>query len=359
MTKVRASVIGATGYVGAELVRLLSRHPGVRLGVLTSESHAGQRVGEVYPHLEGYAGDAGNVSGATTPTYVQADVDAIAEVSDAVLLALPHGHAMDLAPALLEHGLKVIDLGADYRLADSKVYEEWYGQAHRSPALLDEAVYGLPELHRDRMVHARLVACPGCYPTATALAVVPLLAAELMEPGSLIVDAKSGVSGAGRGLALGVHYAEVNENLKAYNIAGAHRHTPEIEQELSAWAGRPLKITFTPHLVPMTRGILATVYADLRPGVEEEDIMDAYRRFYDREHFVNVLGPGRLPQTKEVYGSNHCRIGFAVDRRSGRVVAVSVIDNLVKGAAGQAVQVLNVLSGLPEPSGLDFPGIYP
>lgn len=346
---IRASVVGATGYVGHELVRLLSRHPGVELVALTSESYAGREISEVYPDLGPYAGSVCR----------KLELEEIARDSDVVFLALHHGMSHSLVPAILEQGKKVIDMSADFRFRRASLYEEWYGQVHPSPELSAKAVYGLPELHREEIRQAPLVANPGCYPTSALLAAAPLVKGGLVDGDRVIIDAKSGVSGAGRGLSLRVHYAEVNENLQAYSIAGSHRHTAEIEQELGLLAGKEIRVCFTPHLIPMTRGILSTVYLDLKLPLSTGEAVELYRGFYREEPFVRVLDPGELPQTKHVYGSNFCHLGIQVDHRTGRVLVVSVIDNLVKGAAGQAVQNMNLLFGLPEETGLAHPGIFP
>lgn len=338
---IRVGIAGATGYTGVELIRLLGLHPEAEVVVAGTESYQGQRLAEVYPHLGGRADLVGQ----------EATPEALA-ACDVVFTSLPHGLTMALAPAVLAAGRRLIDLGADFRLRDVAVYEQWYKKPHTAPALLAEAVYGLPELYREQIRGARLVGNPGCYPTACALAAAPLLKAGVVETTGIIFDAKSGVSGAGRGVSLGVHFSEVNENFKAYNIAGTHRHTPEIEQTLSDLAGEPVLVSFTPHLVPMTRGILATGYFTLKEHRTTEQLADLFREFYAGEPFVRVRPAGDLPTTKQVWGSNYCDIGLRVDPRTGRVLVVSVIDNLVKGAAGQAIQNMNLLFGLPETTGL-------
>ncbi len=344
---IRASIIGATGYAGVDLLRLLLNHREVSLAVLTSESYAGQPISQVYPHLRGHV----------DKVLIKMDnIELIAAESDVVFVALPHGHAMNVVPKFLAAGVKVIDFGADYRLHDRAVYEQWYKVTHTSPQL--PAVYGLPELHREAIKQAALVANPGCYTTASILAVAPLLRAGLAEHDPIIVDAKSGVSGAGRGLSLNAHYPETTENVKAYNIGG-HRHTPEIEQELSLAAGAEITISFTPHLMPMSRGILATCYLRLKAGATIEQITAAYQQAYGNEFFVRLLGAGQYPATKYVRGTNHCDLAWHVDARTNHVVVVSAIDNLMKGAAGQALQNMNILFGLPETEGLRFPALYP
>lgn len=345
---VKASILGATGYTGAELVRLLAAHPAVELVGLTTQSYAGQPFWEVYPHLLGYV----------DLVCREQDVGALVRESDVIFAALPHGHAMHLAGEILGAGKALVDLGADFRLADARTFAAWYKMEHAAPELLPRAAYGLPEIHREKIRESRLVANPGCYPTGAILALAPLLRERLVETGSIVIDAKSGVSGAGRAPSLNTHFCEVNESIKAYGVA-SHRHTPEIEQELSRLAGEPVVVSFTPHLVPMTRGILCTAYARLACTAETAELVEIYRRFYAGERFVRVLPPGMLPATKMVAGSNHCDIGLVVDRRARRVVVVSAIDNLLKGAAGQAVQNMNIMFGLPEGEGLTGPGVYP
>lgn len=347
-TMIRASIIGATGYTGVELVRLLSSHPEVKLVHLTTRNYSGQEIEEVFPNLTGFG----------SQVCTELDLEAVIADSDVIFLALPHGHAVPVVRESVAAGKKVIDLGADFRFRVASIYEKWYGIKHEEPELTAGAVYGLCEMHREKVKSAQVVANPGCYPTSTVLGLAPLLRAGLVVADSIVVDAKSGVSGAGRSLALGSHFCEVNDNVKAYNVA-CHRHTPEIEQEISGLAGRDLIISFTPHLMPMTRGILATIYCRLARPVDEESIRGIYREFYDSEPFVHVFPKGRLPQTKWTYGSNHCHLGLVLDDRTGRLVIVSAIDNLVKGASGQAVQNLNILFGLPETTGLDRPAIFP
>lgn len=345
---IRVGIVGASGYTGAELVRILLRHPEAELAVLTSRSYAGQQLAAVFPHL----------SGCTDRVLEVFDAAKMAAACDVVFTALPHGHAVPVARAVLERGKKLIDLGADFRFRDAAVYEAWYKVKHEAPELAREAVYGLPELYRDRVRGAALVANPGCYPTASLLATVPLLKAGVIDPATIIIDAKSGLSGAGRKLDLRSHYAEVNENVTAYNV-GVHRHTPEIEQELTAAAGTEVRVSFTPHLVPQTRGILTTVYATLRKELTTGALLDIYREFYRDEPFIRVLPEGVLPRTKSVTGSNIVHLGAVADPRTGRAVLLAAIDNLVKGASGQAVQNMNLLFGLPETTGLDFVGLYP
>lgn len=339
-------ILGASGYTGAELVRLLVRHPNVDIRAVTADRKAGQGMGAVFPHL----------AGAKLPklsTIEETDFSAL----DAVFMGLPHGTTQEVVAGLPGH-LKVIDLSADFRLRDLAAYKQWYGHEHKAPALQAEAVYGLTEHARDAIRTARLVACPGCYPTASMLPLIPLLKAGLIERDDIIIDAKSGVSGAGRAEKEASLFAEVSEGIHAYGIA-SHRHAPEIEQELSAAAGAPIGVTFTPHLVPMNRGILATIYVRLAPGTKAEDLHAALDGAYAEEPFVRVLPHGTAPATRHVRGSNHCLIGVVADRVEGRAILVSAIDNLVKGASGQAVQNFNLVSGLPETTALEQEPLFP
>ncbi|KJS17881.1 MAG: N-acetyl-gamma-glutamyl-phosphate reductase [Peptococcaceae bacterium BRH_c4b] len=345
---IKVGIIGATGYAGAELVRILSRHPGVELVALTTRNYAGKPFWEVYPHLYQYV----------NLICEEMDLPGLVKKCDVVFTALPHGHAMPVAREVVRQGKKLIDLGADFRLYNTAVYEAWYKVEHTAGDLAEQLVYGLPEIHRDRIRPARILANPGCYPTSAILGLAPLLKKCLVDTASIVVDSKSGVSGAGRGLSLNTHYCEVNENIKAYGVA-THRHTPEIEQELSALAGEEVVISFTPHLIPMTRGILSTSYAKLKNPLEQEELAAIYRDFYAGEQFVRVLPAGMLPLTKAVAGSNHCDVAAVADQRTGRVVVVSAIDNLIKGASGQAVQNMNIMFDLPEDAGIAGPGMYP
>lgn len=337
---VRVAIAGASGYTGFELIRILSSHPEVELKAITSRAQAGQRLDEFYP---GFRGHCGLVFGNTVP-------EALVSDTDIVFTALPHQAAMDLVPDLLARGVRVVDLSADYRFRDVRVYEAWY-QPHKTPELLAEAVYGLPEIYRDRIGPARLVGNPGCYPTSVILAAAPLLSQSLVDTATLIADSKSGVTGAGRGASLTVHFCEVDEGFKAYKVTD-HRHMPEMEQELGILAKHPVHISFTPHLVPMTRGILTTLYATLKDGVTVERVDEAFRAFYHDAPFVRLCGRGELPGTLQVRGSNYCDLGWRVDRRAHRVIVISVIDNLTRGASGQAVCNMNLMSGLPEDMGL-------
>jgi len=341
---IRAAVVGAAGYTGIETVRLLLGHPEFEVTVVTSAADAGRALETVYPSLAG--------SGLVFEDPSECD---LARSADVVFLAVPHTASLALVPALMDAGVIVIDLSADYRLKDAAVYESWYGLKHTSPELLTTAVYGLPELTRASLPGALLVACPGCYPTATALAAAPALEAGLVLSDSVIVDAKSGVSGAGRSLAPGSHFSAANESVKPYKV-GSHRHTPEISQTLSAIAGSQVGVCFAPHLVPMTRGLLSTVYMKAAEGLSAAEAMDAYRARYADEPFVTVHPEGVMPSTHEVSGSNRAHIGLALDEASGMLVVACAIDNLVKGSGGQAIQCANVVFGLSETAGLSTYG---
>jgi len=345
---IKAGIVGATGYAGAELVRILERHPEVELTVLTTRSYAGKPFWEVYPHLYKYV----------SLWCEELDLAKLVDKCDVIFTALPHGHAVEVAVEVQRKGKKLIDLGADLRFDDAEVYEKWYKIKISAPEVAEKAVYGLPEINREIIKKASLVGNPGCYPTSAILALAPLLKNGLADAGIIIIDSKSGVSGAGRSLKLTTHYSEVNENIQAYNV-GMHRHTPEIEQELGKLAGAAVTVSFTPHLTPMTRGILSTIYVSLKEALDTTALHEIYLKFYKGEQFVRVLPGGMLPQTKAVYGSNHCDISVVADSRTGRAVIISAIDNLVKGAAGQAVQNMNLMFGMSEGTALDFPGIYP
>jgi N-acetyl-gamma-glutamyl-phosphate reductase len=342
----RIGILGASGYTGAELIRLLARHSAADIRLLSAERSAGKPVEAVFPHL----------GGLDLPRLIHID-DADWSGLDLVFCALPHGTTQEVIAALPAH-LKIVDLSADFRLHDLAAYETWYGHAHRAPDLQREAVYGLTEINRDAIRGARLCANPGCYPTASQLPLIPLLEAGLIEAEDIVIDAKSGVSGAGRAAKESSLFAEVAEGIHAYGVA-SHRHAPEIEQGLSEAAGRPVAVTFTPHLVPMNRGILATTYVRLTKGESAAELSRVLAERYAEEPFVQVLPLGSVPATRHVRGSNHCLIGVVADRVPGRAILVSVIDNLVKGASGQAVQNMNLMSGLPETLGLEQPALFP
>ena len=346
--KVRAAIIGSTGYGGVELIRLLAAHPRVDVTSVISSSSAGTPIAEGYPHL----------TEIRTELLDGIDAVEIRSKAEVVFLATPPGIASKLTPELLEQGLRVIDISGDHRLKSGALYEQWYKKPAAGDAYLEQAVYGLCEVFGDQVKDVELLSNPGCYPTATLLGLIPAVAEGWIDPDTIIIDAKSGVSGAGRGASLGTHYSELNENFKAYKI-NQHQHIPEIEQVLSQVAGRPVVTTFTTHLVPMTRGIMSTMYAKLEGQRSQQEFIDLYTRYYEGRPFVRVRPSGIWPGTKEVYGSNYCDIGFAVDERTGRVTIVSVIDNLVKGAAGQAIQNLNLMMGWEEDLGLQFVPVYP
>lgn len=345
---VNVAVVGGAGFAGIEAVRLVLGHPRLELATVTSAADAGKSVSSVYPALEG----------ATNLVFSQPDVTEIARIATVAFLAVPHTAALALVPALLERGVTVIDLSADFRLKDPATYLSWYGTAHTAPELLPEAVFGLPELDRRGLPGARLVACPGCYPTATTLAALPALEAGVVTSARVVVDAKSGVSGAGRSASSATHFVTVNETLAPYKVT-THRHTPEIEQALSCAAGRPVSAVFVPHLVPMTRGLLSTVYLEVEAGFSAEDAFVLYSRRFAGEPFVTVRAAGAMLSTAEVRGTNRAVIGVTVDERTRTLVAACAIDNLGKGAAGQAIQCANAVLGYPETEGLlDIPQVF-
>jgi len=344
----KIAIVGASGYTGLELIRILHCHSEVVLTSLTSEQSAGKCISEVFPSLKGRC----------DIVLENLEPVRIAEKADIIFTALPHKAAMEVVPTFIELGKKVIDLSADYRLSDHALYGEWY-EPHLNPANLKKAVYGLPEIRRSEIKGAKLLANPGCYPTSIILGLAPLLKMGLIDLSSIIADSASGVTGAGRSAKIESLYCEVNEGFKSYAVGGKHRHTPEIEQELSLLAGKQIKITFSPHLAPMDRGILSTIYAMPTDTVTNEMLVRLYREFYDGEPFVRVLGDGNLPSTSFVRGSNFCDIAPLVDTRTGRIIVVSAIDNLVKGASGQAVQNMNLICGFPEISGLEGLALFP
>ncbi len=347
--KVRIGVLGASGYTGADLVRLAVRHPGMEITALTANSHAGKPMADVFPHLA-------FVPLPDLTTIEAADWDSV----DAVFCGLPHGTTQEITKMLVtEHPqVKVIDMSADFRLRNLDTYAKWYGHAHQAPELQAEAVYGLTEHYRSAITDARIVACPGCYPTATLLALIPIVAAGQVDIGDIIVDAKSGISGAGRGLKLNTLFTEAGEGLSPYSIA-KHRHAPEIEQELSQCAGQPILVNFTPHLIPMSRGELCTSYVRLTGGAKADDLRATLNEAYRAEPFVQVVAPGVVPQTQNVRGSNYVQIGVFADRLPGRAIVVSVLDNLVKGSAGQAIQNFNLMYGFEETLGIEQLPLFP
>lgn len=347
-SKLRIAIVGSSGYTGGELYRILLLHPAAQVTAVTSERSAGRPITDIFPHL----------AGLTDLRCEPLDPDAIAKKADLAFLALPHVTAQEAAHRLHGLGVKVVDLSADYRLRDPALYEQWYEHCHQYPELLKTAVYGLPELHREKVRTASLIANPGCYPTSAILGLAPLLKHGQVDLGTIVIDSKSGVSGAGRGPGLPYHFPEANEGFMAYKV-GTHRHTPEIEQELSGIAGSPVTVSFTPHLVPMNRGILTTIYGKYTAQTDTGALHELYREFYGREPFVRVLPLGQFPNVRNVRGSNFCDIGVYADNRTGRAVIVTAIDNLVKGASGQAVQNMNIMTGFEETAGLRFAALFP
>ena len=346
---IKIGIVGASGYSGSELLRFLVGHPRkLQIALCTSETYAGQSIESVLPSLRGFL----------SSKFEPLDLDSLNKRVDVVVLAVPHKVAMSFVPKILAQGLRVVDFSADYRLGDADTYKTWYHSEHTSAELMPQAIYGLPERYREQIRTAQLVANPGCYPTSAVLAAMPLVAQDAVELDSIIVDSKSGISGAGPKPSENTHYPNRESNVVAYNI-GVHRHTPEIEQALTAVASVPVYVTFTPHLVPMTRGILSTVYMRLTEEMSTEKVLELYAEFYENEPFVRVLPLSTYPQTKSVLGSNYCDVGLEVDTRTRRVVAMAAIDNLGKGAAGAVVQNLNLMFGFCETDGLKVPGMMP
>ena len=344
---IRAGIVGGTGYTGVELLRLLALHPQVEVSVVTSRTDAGLRVDALYPSLRGVI----------DVVFSAPDVDALSNC-EVVFFATPNGTAMQMAKVLLERGVKVIDLSADFRLKDAKEWSAWYGMEHTCPELLEEAVYGLPEVNRVSIKSARLLACPGCYPTSVQLGFLPLLENHMVDADHLIADVKSGVSGAGRKAELATLMSETGESFKAYAVSG-HRHLPEITQGLQSVAGHSVNLTFVPHLTPMIRGIHATLYAQSSSNTSLDELQALYEKRYANEIFVDVLPQGSHPDTRNVRGSNMCQIAIHQPQGSQTIVVLSVIDNLVKGAAGQAIQNMNLMFGFPEDAGLKVLALYP
>ncbi len=346
--RIPVAVVGASGYTGGELVRLLLQHPIFQVTVATSEQSAGKRLDALFPNLRGRAN-----------TVLQRFDPKQLAGTPAVFVAVPHGEAMEIVARLDSGQHKIVDLSADFRLRSAAAYEQWYRRDHTAPQLLSGAVYGLPELYRDRIRNARLVANPGCYPTGALLALIPLLKHDLIDPQSIIIDSKSGVSGAGRTPGPAYHFPETNEALTAYG-AGRHRHRAEIEQEIGGLCGHSAIVTFTPHLIPVTRGIYTTLYARLRdPSRSAVELLDRFRTSYAHEPFIRILETEETPNLHAIRGSNDCHIGLLADAATGVVTVFSAIDNLVKGAAGQALQNMNLMLGLEEASGLTGAGLFP
>jgi len=342
--KTKVGIIGATGYTGLELLRFLIHHPNIEIAALTSQKYAGIEIGQVFPAL-------------TDQIQIKCEelsAQRILEKTDFLFTAVPHKTAMEIVPIFHQKGKRIVDLSADFRLKDANIYEKWY-QKHTAADLLPESVYGLPELHREEIRKAKIVGNPGCYPTGALIGLIPLVKNGLIAHEGIVVDSKSGVSGAGRDVVLESLFCEVNEGVKAYKVF-AHRHTPEIDQELSQVARKEIRVTFVPHLIPMDRGILSTLYVRLKKKMKTDELLNAFHDFYRGEPFVRIYPKGKLPNTKDVRGSNFCDIGVAVSEPDDRAVVVTAIDNLVKGASGEAVQNMNIMLGYPETTGL---GILP
>jgi len=344
----RVAICGGSGYAGAELLRILAAHPKVKITVATSEKSAGKRVTDLFPYLHRYE----------NLVYEPLDREKIISRADLFFMALPHAASQVAVDFFVSQGKKVIDLSADYRLREPRTYEEWYKVPHMFPGTLKKAVYGLPELHRKKIAKASLVANPGCYPTGAIIGLTPAIKNGLIKLNSIVIDSKSGASGAGRQSEVSFSYCEVNEGFKAYSVA-SHRHTPEIEQELSAVAGKGVRVNFTPHLVPMDRGILTTVYAQLAKSMEGKGIHEIYRTAYGKEPFTRVLEMGKFPNVKNVRGTNLCELGVTVNKRTGTLIVIAAIDNLVKGASGQAVHNMNIMMGFDEKEALNAIALFP
>jgi len=348
MKKLKIAIVGASGYTGGEMVRLLAGHPSVEIAALTSRQFAGKNIADIFPALRGIL----------DMPIVDLDMSHIARECDAVFLAIPHTQAMPIVAGLIKKGVRVFDYSADFRLKKRKTYETWYKTTHTASALLAKRVYGLPELHREELANAHLVALPGCYPTGALLALAPVVKHKLIDFDDIIINSMSGVSGAGHTPTAATHFPEIADNLRAYGVT-SHRHTPEIDQELSLLAGEQVNALFTPHLVPANRGILTTVAAGSLSAISAAKLVTIYRKFYKDAPFVRICDPGTYPELRFVRGSNYCDIGLAYEKRTRKLIAISAIDNLCKGAAGQAVQCMNIMFGLPETSGLQFGGLTP
>ncbi len=345
--KTRVGIIGATGYTGVELLRLLLHHPEVEVTALTSQKYAGVPIDQVFPSLKKHL----------QLKCEELNADQISKKTDFIFTAVPHKTAMETVPLFHRQGKRVVDLSADFRIKDPALYERWY-QKHTSADLLPESVYGLPELHRESIRSAKIVGNPGCYPTGALIGLIPLVKKGMISLESVVIDAKSGVSGAGRDVVLESLFCEVNEGVKAYKIF-EHRHLPEIEQEVSLVAEKKVSVTFVPHLIPMDRGILTTIYLHLTKNWKTEEVVGSFQEHYQKEPFIRICPKGKLPNTKDVRGSNHCDVGIKVDEADGRTVIVTAIDNLVKGASGEAVQNMNIMLGYPETLGLDVLPLWP
>jgi len=346
---VKVGIIGASGYTGAELLRLLTNHPEVKISYVTANKYAGQKVSTLYP----------NFYGICDLTFEKFDLDVAKEKAELFFVALPHGTAMDIVPGLLGENLKVIDLSGDFRFPKKDVYESWYKMSHKHPELLGTAVYGLVEMNREKIKGSNFISNPGCFPTGSTLGIAPLLKEEIIFENDIIVDALTGVSGAGRGTKEGAHYCSCDENVSSYKIGGTHQHIPEMEQEMGKILSKEIKLTFAPHLASFSRGIYSTIYCKLKKNISTEELLKIYDDFYKDDYFVKVLPKGVYPEVKSVAGSNFCQIGLEADKRTGRVIVVSAIDNLVKGASGQAIQNMNLMCGFDEKEGLEAVGLVP
>jgi len=344
---IKAGIVGASGYTGAELIRILFNHPQVEIAYLIANKYANKKVADLYPNLA-VCGDL---------SFIPYEAENVKD-ADVIFIAVPHGESMKIVPDIMGSGLKVIDLSGDFRLKDEDLYLKWYGFDHVAGSVLKDSVYGLPEFYREEIKEANLVSNPGCYPTSSILAVAPLLKKDMLADEPIIVNSCSGLSGAGRGLSLATHFVECNENMGAYSLSG-HKHIPEMEQELRALSGKNVNVTFVPHLVPINRGILTTVYCGLKNDANTSVIVNLFKDYYSGKPFVKVLEEGSLPGTKDVLGSNYCYIGVGVDKRTGKAIVISAIDNLVKGASGQAVQNMNIMCGFKEDEGLKTIGLSP
>ncbi len=349
-TGIRVGLVGVTGYTGMELVRLLAMHPSMDLVMASSRAEAGKRLGDFYPFIEGLNGSNIIIS--------NLDIDQVAENCDLVFLAVPHGTAMEVGAKLRHKKVRVVDLSADFRITDVAVYEQWYNTTHTEKEMLAKAVYGLPELYGADVAKAKLIANPGCYPTAAILGLYPALKHGCILEQDIVIDAKSGTSGAGRKASVGTLFCEVTDTFKAYNL-GKHRHTPEIEQELSRITGHPITVSFNTHLLPINRGILATIYGKLVRNISLDEIHDIYSKTWQSSPWVRVLPQGQLPETRNVRGTMFCDIGLVVDPRTQRLIIVSAIDNLCRGASGQAIANGNIMFGLPATTGLMLPPLLP
>ncbi|SHJ06321.1 N-acetyl-gamma-glutamyl-phosphate reductase [Parasporobacterium paucivorans] len=345
---IKAGIVGSTGYAGAELVRLLLGHPDVEIAWLGSKSYIDKRYSDVFRNMFTLVDDV----------CLEDNIEKMAEQVDVIFTATPQGYCSSIINENVLRKVKVIDLSADYRIKDVETYQHWYGLVHQSPQFIEESVYGLCEINREEIRTSRLVANPGCFPTCSILSLYPLVKEGVVDTKSIIINACSGTSGAGRGAKVDNLFCEVNENIKAYGVA-SHRHTPEIEEQLSCAAGKEIILNFTPHLAPMNRGILVTAYANLKETISENETREIYKKYYDKESFVRLLPEGVNPETRWVEGSNFADVNFKIDGRTNRIIAMGAIDNLVKGAAGQAVQNMNIVFGLREETGLMMPPVFP